>query len=295
MSDWKLKIALIDVCNQNCFYCSVKGYFPYSILNIQNVKKIICAAKEVFNIEKVIYTGGEPLLTDNLPYLVKSVAQTMFLQGVTQVVETNAFDSKALKEVLASCSSSVLQFRITIPATDSKTMEKITLIDSLQEVMNSIEFLENKRILTHLHYPLIRNINTKPLQIKDIIEKYEDYNYVSLYFDELICDLHNNLVTEDYIVKKDAFDSIIKELKFEEVSNNDRICQYKRNGKSIFFVSNSCTYGKEDNHTIYVTPNGLIRKEDFFDDCNQVRIKDYRFEGILSSMQNFKDTYLRDA
>lgn len=294
MSNWKLKIALIDACNQNCYYCSVKGYFPYSIMNIQNVKRIIYAAKEVFGIEKIIYTGGEPLLTDNLPRLVEDVAQTIFLENLTQVVETNAFDSRALREVVARCHSSVLQFRITIPAADSKTMKNITRIDSLQEVMSSVEFLENKRILVHLHYPLIRDINAKSWQIKDIIEKYEDYNYVSLYFDELICDLRNNLISKDCVVTKDAFELIIKELEFEEVKDNSKICQYKRNKKSIFFVSNSCTYGEEDNHTIYVTPNGLIRKEDFFDDCNQVRIKDYRTEGILSSMQNFKDTYWRD-
>lgn len=83
-----LRISLTDRCNLRCIYCMPKEGIvkrPYGdLLRFEDILKIIKAAATL-GINKIRYTGGEPLIMKDIEYLIRETAN---IKGITDVAIT---------------------------------------------------------------------------------------------------------------------------------------------------------------------------------------------------------------
>lgn len=302
MGDWTLEIALTDLCDRNCFYCSFKNYFPYSVMNVQNVLKIIYAANEAFGLKEVVYTGGEPLLSDNLPLLVQKTGE-MYPKELVQIIMTDACDFNVIKNIV-NRKNSPLCFRVTLPFSDFATMNRIVGScrkdelageNRISEVDRTIAFLEEKGILTQIHYPLIRGVNNSMKQIEEMVGRYIHNCHISVCFDELACDQRNKLKPSDYRMTKRSFENVIFKMGFSRSGEETGRTKYSRDGKAVYFCQRETKSSLAKNRNIYVTPDGYIRKNGFFEERPQIQITDYRSVSILRDMVNLKKGVCKDS
>lgn len=69
----EIKIELTNKCSRNCMHCSsnaTNNINNLKELNFEDVCKIIKEAKQI-GVQTIVFTGGEPLMYDGLPNLVK--------------------------------------------------------------------------------------------------------------------------------------------------------------------------------------------------------------------------------
>lgn len=80
---FSLRLSIIDKCNFSCLYCpnstSMENYCPEGIknnkLNIGEFKDILSKILNKYEFTKIVITGGEPLLSDNLIEILSFLRQ----------------------------------------------------------------------------------------------------------------------------------------------------------------------------------------------------------------------------
>lgn len=73
----EVKIELTNRCARNCKHCSSSATNRsnnFKELDFEDVKKIIYEAKDM-NVETIVFTGGEPLMYERLPELIKVTSE----------------------------------------------------------------------------------------------------------------------------------------------------------------------------------------------------------------------------
>jgi cyclic pyranopterin phosphate synthase len=133
-----LRISLTDRCNFRCFYCLPNGEPPLArketILTFEEIGEI----SEIFvslGIEKIRLTGGEPMLRRNIEQLISRLsALKPDLKDLA--LTTNGF---AIPQRAAELRSAGLdRITISLDSLDRENFKKITGVDSLQNVLDSI-------------------------------------------------------------------------------------------------------------------------------------------------------------
>jgi radical SAM protein with 4Fe4S-binding SPASM domain len=85
----EVKIELTNRCARNCKHCSssaTNSSKNIKNLDFENVKRIIHDAKDM-NVETIVFTGGEPLMYDRLPELIKLTS----ILGMKSTIYTFAY------------------------------------------------------------------------------------------------------------------------------------------------------------------------------------------------------------
>lgn len=75
-------IALTNRCNNHCIYCNVHSLPQKDILTTQGFKKLLLEMKKC-GTKRVQFTGGEPMMRDDLEELVKYAKRLGFFVGVS--------------------------------------------------------------------------------------------------------------------------------------------------------------------------------------------------------------------
>ncbi len=85
----EIKIELTNKCSRNCMHCSsnaINNINNLKELNFEDVCKIIEEAKQI-GVQTIVFTGGEPLMYDRLPDLVKLTSKL----GMKSTIYTFAY------------------------------------------------------------------------------------------------------------------------------------------------------------------------------------------------------------
>ena len=85
----EIKIELTNKCSRNCMHCSsnaTNNINNLKELNFEDVCKIIEEAKQI-GVQTIVFTGGEPLMYDGLPELVKLTSKL----GMKSTIYTFAY------------------------------------------------------------------------------------------------------------------------------------------------------------------------------------------------------------
>ena len=83
-----LRLSVTTDCNLQCLYCATGKEQKNSLLNFDEITKIVNAVSKI-GISKIRITGGEPLLRENLPELVKQISK---IKGINDIsITTNGY------------------------------------------------------------------------------------------------------------------------------------------------------------------------------------------------------------
>ena len=178
-----IRISVTDRCNLRCIYCMPeKGIQSVDNKDILSYEEIIylCENFAKIGISKIKITGGEPLVRDNLAYLIKKIKS---IQGINNVTLTT--NGILLEEQIDSLVKSGLDaVNVSIDSLDEITYKSITRIGDVNKVMRGInKTLEYKHIVVKVNCVPIAGVNDE--QILDITKMAQNKN-ISIRFIELM-------------------------------------------------------------------------------------------------------------
>jgi len=132
-----LRISVTDRCNLRCVYCmpeqGVESLRHDDILRFEDTIKIVRAAATL-GINKIRYTGGEPLVMKNID---KLIYETSKIQGIDDIaITTNGILLSDMAEDLKR--AGLKRVNISLDTLNSEKFKSITRIGNLDKVMESI-------------------------------------------------------------------------------------------------------------------------------------------------------------
>ena len=133
-----LRISVTDRCNLRCIYCmpelGVKSLKHTDILRFEEILKIVRIA-ETLGINKIRYTGGEPLVMKDID---KLIYETSRLKGIDDIaITTNGI---LLSDMASDLKKAGLKrVNISLDTLDDVKFKRITRIGNLDKVIESID------------------------------------------------------------------------------------------------------------------------------------------------------------
>lgn len=126
-----IRVSLTPKCNLSCIYCHKEGeQFPKDQLSLEEIAEILRVAAK-FEIRSVKFTGGEPLLRQDLPDIVRSVPD-----GMESSLTTNGTLLAGLAIQLKE--AGLRRVNVSLDSLNPETYKKITGIDRLSDVLDGI-------------------------------------------------------------------------------------------------------------------------------------------------------------
>jgi cyclic pyranopterin phosphate synthase len=150
-----LRISITDRCNLRCHYCmpaeGVKNKVHSEILSYEEIIKIVKIGIQM-GIKKVRLTGGEPLVRENVEFLVSKLSR-LGLKDLSMTSNAVSLASKA--EALKK--AGLDRINISLDTLDREKFKKITRRDALTEVLAGIK--------------AAAAVNLKPVKINMVVMK----------------------------------------------------------------------------------------------------------------------------
>ena len=158
-----LRIAVNERCNLRCMYCmpeeGVRFNQSYALLQTEEIIRVISIVARL-GVNKIRFTGGEPLLNKDIVKLVKITSQ---IPGINSVHLTT--NGTLLTEKINDLKSANLSgLNISLDTLNKEKFERITRRTGLDTVINSIySALEAGIPNVKINVVMIRGINDDEL------------------------------------------------------------------------------------------------------------------------------------
>lgn len=153
-----LRISLTDACNLKCVYCMPENGVQFKnikgALANQDLERIIKIFGEL-GIEKVRFTGGEPLLRDELELLIRTAKRS----GIEKIaITTNAILLEERVDALVEAGLS--EVNISIDTLDSDLFKKITRGGELKKVLVALDKALGHGLTVKINAVIIEGMNS---------------------------------------------------------------------------------------------------------------------------------------
>ncbi|MDD5142494.1 GTP 3',8-cyclase MoaA [Methanoregula sp.] len=127
-----IRISLTPRCNLKCIYCHREGEVkPEAELSLEEIREILRVSAK-FGIRSVKFTGGEPLLREDIIDIVRSVPPDMESSMTTNGILLARY-AKELK------AAGMKRVNVSIDSIIPETYKKITGHDSLKKVLEGVQ------------------------------------------------------------------------------------------------------------------------------------------------------------
>jgi len=132
-----LRLSITDVCNFRCDYCLPDGYQcsdktqPLSVDEIRTLAATFAA----HGTRKIRITGGEPVLRQDLPEIIRVLKQTPGIETVA--LTTNGY--KINQHIDSWKDAGLDQLNVSIDSLDPKVFHKITGHNRLHEILTGLD------------------------------------------------------------------------------------------------------------------------------------------------------------
>jgi GTP 3',8-cyclase len=133
-----LRISVTDRCNLRCFYCmpieNVQFLPRNELLTFEEIARFVQVVVGQ-GIDKLRLTGGEPLVRQDLPKLVKMLSA---IPGIRDIALTT--NGLLLAQQAAElCAAGLQRLNVSLDALSEAAFERIARRKGLQQVLNGIE------------------------------------------------------------------------------------------------------------------------------------------------------------
>lgn len=223
-----LRFSLIDKCNLNCFYCNPKKSQNSSlrkgeILSFDEIIRLIKIFVNDYGIKKIRFTGGEPLVRNNIIELFERLNDFKKDHPFQLALTSNGI---RLREFLPDLKKYGLdRINISLDTLNKDKFKKITGYNYFDEVIKAIDFaaesgfnpvkvntvmmkgVNDRELLDFVGFAKDRDINIRFIEYmpfgdnkwnKDDLFSYQDMKkIVASKFDIRYLE-HNNNVAKDY-------------------------------------------------------------------------------------------------
>jgi len=168
-----IRVSLTDRCNLRCVYCMPEGGIGkkehHEIIRHEEIIKIL-KASAFLGINKVRFTGGEPLIVKGVDRLIN---ETSKINGIEDIaITTNGILLNSMVNELKK--AGLKRVNISLDSLREDKFKKITRGGNIQDVFQAIEKCINLGIKpVKINTVLIKGINDD--EITDLIKLTKDY------------------------------------------------------------------------------------------------------------------------
>ncbi len=237
------RISLTNMCNLRCTYCSQYDG-KKSNISLEFYKNLIDALVKV-GINKIRFTGGEPLLNPNIVELVKYTKDTGKVSDICITTNGLLLDSH-LDDLVKS---GLTRINFSLDTTDKNLYKELTGSYEVDKVINNMKLAKERGLTVKINAVLLKGITDVGLH------KFMDFGYendIQIRFIELM-PIGSNI---DYYNKYFLSSEVIKDiLKCESV---------------IKYSSDVSTYYKYKENYEFGIISAITNH--FCDRCNRIRI-----------------------
>jgi cyclic pyranopterin phosphate synthase len=154
-----LRVSVTDRCNLRCIYCMPEeGIFLKTHNEIMSYEKILSVIQVAtrFGIKKIRLTGGEPLVRQDISFLIKEIKKVNGIEELT-LTTNGVLLSKMAQELKEA---GLDRINVSLDTLDPEKYRQITRIGEIDTVLRGIEAINSvdfKR--TKINMVLIPGIN----------------------------------------------------------------------------------------------------------------------------------------
>ncbi|NLV27847.1 MAG: GTP 3',8-cyclase MoaA [Methanomicrobiales archaeon] len=184
-----IRIAVNSGCNLKCVYCHREGETkPDAPLPIEDIKAILNIAHDL-GIKSIKFTGGEPLLREDIVDIIRAVPP-----GIESSMTTNGTLLAGYAHVLRDAGLS--RVNISLDSLNPETYRSITGVGVLSDVLEGIEASRNAGLTPiKINMVLLKGVNEG--EVDDFIRLVSGDRQMILQIIELMdlgdCPLHADL------------------------------------------------------------------------------------------------------
>ncbi len=155
-----IRVSVTERCNLRCFYCHREGenYQHNNEMKPEEIERILKIAK-MLDIRKVKFTGGEPLMRDDIVEIVSRASRWMD-RDVSMT--TNGTMLKKYAESLKN--AGLMRVNISLDTLDYEKYRKITGFNALRNVIDGIYDAVELFNPVKLNFVLLKGINEDEIE-----------------------------------------------------------------------------------------------------------------------------------
>lgn len=248
------RISLTEKCNLKCKYCMPKGFCAKNSneLSDEQIKNIIKALLDL-GINKIRFTGGEPLMRKNAIGLLNEVCS---FAPIEWVITTNGTTLK--RDALALKKAGIKHINISLDTLDSKDYKNLTGSDLKNALDGLYAALDAGFDTIRINAVLIKGISEK--QIENLAKITLKHN-IDVRFIELMPIGQCAEYSENHLLKANAVLDILKDLKIGVQDAHAPAKYYKfdgAKGRVGLIAPMSCNFCSECNR-IRITADGKLK------------------------------------
>lgn len=258
-----VRISLIDKCNLNCIYCNPQNtmnmfYSNKSILSFEEIFRLILILVRDFEVKKIRFTGGEPLIrkdiTDFFKLIFSLKNQYDFEIGIT----TNG--TNLLDKLEHLFNYGIDSLNISLDTLDRKKFISITGKDYFDETLKAIQKAVTMGFNSvKINVVVIKGINDD--ELISFIEYFKSYN-ISLRFIEYMPFSGNRWEEEKFISWWEIKSNIKEKFNLIEIKNRSKISKdYLVDGTNlkVGFISSISDHFCDSCNRLRITASGQIK------------------------------------
>lgn len=163
-----LRISITNRCNLKCVYCHREGEIRHTTteMNVETIANIVKASK-TFGVNKVKFSGGEPLMRNDFENILKALPELKDISATT-----NGISLRQRAQDLAA--SGLDRINISLPSLSPEKYRKVTGGD-VSIVLEGIDAAVDCGLLpVKLNMVLMKGLNSDDIPgMMDFVHKYD--------------------------------------------------------------------------------------------------------------------------
>ena len=248
------RLSVTDRCDFRCVYCMAEKmtFLPKKdVLSLEELYQT-ATALVASGISKIRLTGGEPLIRNNIMWLIKKISQLEGLQELT--LTTNGSQLVKYAEQLKACG--IKRINISIDTLDTDKFQAITRTGKLQPVLDGIDAAIDAGFESiKLNSVILKNRNDD--EVISLVD-YANKNSIDIAFIEEMP--LGDIVEHDRLLAFCSSDEIRQIIEQEfSLTPSDK----KTNGPAKYFE-----LGDSRSMVGFISPHS----HNFCGDCNRIRV-----------------------
>lgn len=202
-----LRIAVNEICNLRCIYCMPEQGLdfksPAHLLQVEEIIRILKISTEL-GVNKIRFTGGEPLLYPQLPQLINAAVSMGPINSVNLTTNGIFLDQRAASLKKAGLAG----LNISLDTLQDKKFRQITRRNELSRVLNGLEAAKSLHFSSlKINIVVLKGFNDD--ELFNFVELTRDYPLTVRFIELMPFDSHQIWKTGKFL----SGDHILKELK----------------------------------------------------------------------------------
>lgn len=168
-----LRVSVTDLCQFRCTYCIPEnGVKQLEHSEILSLEEIYCVIREfsTLGVDKIRFTGGEPLVRRGILGLIKSVSRLEKIRDIAMTTNGALLGDMAIPLK----NSGLNRVNISLDTLNEKKFKEVTRGGELKDVIAGIEAAKSAGLGVKFNVVLMKDFNDD--EIKDLIELTRIYD-----------------------------------------------------------------------------------------------------------------------